>query len=234
MNYIDYFILAILFISALYGIYNGFVVSFLGAISFFISWIGSFIFYPLVSKLLLVKYPDLLDKIIYYTEGASRIKSIEQTAISAFSLNQNQITDIVNRAELPPPFDRLILSNLTNQNIDQISTVGDYFNYTVASIILNMICFLLLFVIIRIVCSILISIAKDVVGLPVLKRNDQVLAAVMGVINGAFLVFFIVSLVPILLTLAPFENFYTYIEDSTLSNFFFKYNIFTNLVKGYI
>ena len=97
-----------------------------------------------------------------------------------------------------------------------------------------MICFLLLFVIIRIVCSILISIAKDVVGLPVLKRNDQVLAAVMGVINGAFLVFFIVSLVPILLTLAPFENFYTYIEDSTLSNFFFKYNIFTNLVKGYI
>ncbi|NLW00338.1 MAG: CvpA family protein [Clostridiales bacterium] len=233
MNYIDYFTLTILFISSLYGIYNGFVASALGVISFFISWLGSFIFYPLLAKILVSSHPDLLDRIIHYTEGASKIELFEERTLSVISLSQEQINSIVGRAKLPSPFDRLILSNLNDLRFDNLSSIGDYFNHTVACIILNMICFLLLFVFIRIVCAVLISIAKEVFGLPVLKRNDHLFGALLGIINGIFLVFFLASLVPMFLTLAPFDNIYKYIEESMISNFFFKYNIFTNVVKGY-
>jgi hypothetical protein len=209
-------------------------VSVLGFLSFCISWAGSLLFYPILSRLLVNKYPDLLDRIIHFTEGASRIESIEERATSVFSLNHEQIANIVDRAKLPPPFNRLVFSNLNELRFNDLNNIGDYFDHTIACIILNMLCFLLLFVVIRIVCTVIISIAKEVIGLPVLKRYDQIFAAALGILNGMFLIFFLASLVPMVLTLAPFDNIYKYIENSMFGNFFFEYNIFTNLVRGYL
>ena len=107
MNYIDYFTLTILFISSLYGIYNGFVASALGVISFFISWLGSFIFYPLLAKILVSSHR------ICWTE-LSIILRVHQVYLKKEPISnivsQEQISYIVGRAKLPSPFDRLILS----------------------------------------------------------------------------------------------------------------------------
>jgi hypothetical protein len=234
INYIDYGILAVLFIFALIGMYNGFVVSALGFLSSFFSWLVSLIFYPLVSKFLVYKYPDLIQKLVYYTEGASKIQSVEERAIPVLSLTKEQMANMVKNAQLPPPYDRLLLSNLINTRFQHFSSVGEYFNYTVAYIILNILCFVSLFVIIKIICIVAISIAKEVVGLPVLKRYDQLSGAGIGFVGGIFFVFLLFSLVSVLLMLIPLDIVYTYLENSLFGNFFLKSNIFTNFIRGFV
>ncbi|MDN5276225.1 MAG: hypothetical protein PWR01_190 [Clostridiales bacterium] len=234
MNYIDYIILSILSICALIGVYNGFVASGLGFLSSLFSWLTSLIFYPLLSKFLVHQYPDLIKNLIYYTEGASKVQSIEEQALLVSSLTQEQIINIVTRAQLPPPFDRLLLYNMLNETLPHLTTVGEYFNYSVAYIILNIICFITLFVIIRVVCQIGISITKEVAGLPALKKYDGLAGAGVGLLRGMFLIFLLFSLVPVILTLAPLDIIYSLIENSLLGKFFFKSNIFTNFIKGFV
>lgn len=232
MNYIDYAMLAILSICLLVGLYNGFVVSSLGFLSSLFSWLTSLVFYPLLSKFIAHRYPDIIKNLIFYTEGASKIQSIEEQALVVSSLTQDQIIDIVNRAKLPPPFNRLLLHNMINNTLPDLATVGEYFNYSIAYIILNILCFLALFLIIRIICQIAISIMREVVGLPVLKRYNGLAGAAVGLLRGSFLISLIFSLVPIILILAPLDIIYTLIEDSPMGKFFFKINIFTNFIRG--
>lgn len=234
MNYIDYIILSILSICLLIGIYNGFVASGLSFLSSLFSWLTSLIFYPLLSKFLVHKYPDLIKNLIYYTEGASKVQSIEEQALAVSSLTHEQLVNIVTRAQLPPPFNRLLLYNMLNKTLPNLTTVGEYFNYSIAYIILNIICLVALFMIIRITCQIGISIAKEVVGLPVLKKFDGLTGAGVGLLRGVFLMFLLFSIVPLILVLAPLDIIYSLIEDSLFGKFFFKVNIFTNFVRGFV
>jgi uncharacterized membrane protein required for colicin V production len=232
LNYIDYGILAIIFITTLIGIYSGFVVSALNIVSTFFSWLASVVFYPILSKFLTLKYPDLLEKIIHYSEGSSRIHSIEDRMLLVSNLTEEQITNIINRAQLPPPFNRLLFSNLVNHRLEHLETLGEYFDYTIAAVILNIAAFILLFLIIRAILLIIISVAKEVIGLPVLKEFDGAFAAGLGVIRGIFCMFLVFAVLPLILILAPLDIIYTFIENSFLGKFFFESNIFTNAVKG--
>ncbi|MFO7153992.1 MAG: CvpA family protein [Caldicoprobacter oshimai] len=234
MNYIDYIILAVLSICALIGIYNGFVASALSFLSSLFSWLASLIFHPLLSKFLVHRYPDLIKKLVYYTEGASKVQSIEEQALHVSSLTEEQIIDIVTRAQLPPPFDRLLMFNMLNGTLPHLTTVGEYFNYSVAYIILNILCFITLFVMIKITCQVITSITREVIGLPALKKYDWVAGAGIGLIRGIFLMFLLFSLVPVILALVPLDMIYSSIENSFLGKFFFKLNIFTNFIKGFV
>lgn len=234
MNHIDYIILFVMLIFALIGAYNGCVVSGLGLLSSIFSWITSFIFYPVLSKFIVHHHPNLIKTLIYYTEGASKIQSIEEQVLLVSSLTREQITNIVDRAQLPPPFNRLVLANMLNKALPHLSTVGEYFNYSIAYIILNIVCFIALFLIIRMICQIGISIAKEVFGLPSLKNYDGLAGAVIGILRGMFFVSLLFSLVPVILTLTPVDTIYSLIENSLMGRFFFKSNIFTNLIRGTI
>lgn len=234
MNYVDYIVLSILSICLLIGVYNGFVVSSLGFLSSLFSWLVSLTFYPSLSKFIIQRYPDLIKNLIFYTEGASKVKSIEEQALVVSSLTQEQIIDIVNRAKLPPPFDRLLLHNMLNKTLPDLTTVGEYFNYSIAYIILNIICFITLFLIIRIICQIGISITREVIGLPVLKKYNGLAGAGVGVLRGFFLISLLFSLVPIILILVPLDIIYLLIENSSMGEFFFETNIFTNFIRGFV
>ena len=234
MNYIDYIMLSILSICLLIGVYNGFVASGLGFLASLFSWLTSLMFYPLLSKFLVYRYPDLIKNLIYYTEGASKVRSLEEQALAVSSLTKEQIVDIVISAQLPPPFDRLLLYNMLNKTLPHLTTVGEYFNYSIAYIILNIMCLIALFVVIRVVCQIGLSITKEVAGLPVLKKYDGLAGAGVGLLRGMFLIFLLFSFVPVILILAPLDIIYSLIENSLMGKFFFKANIFTNFVKGFV
>lgn len=53
MNLVDLAILLIMAVSMVVGMYNGFLLSSLHTASFFISWLGAVIFYPLITKFIL-------------------------------------------------------------------------------------------------------------------------------------------------------------------------------------
>lgn len=233
MNYIDIAIIVVIGISTLVGMYNGFTVSFLNIISYICSWLGALILHPTVSKFITNRYPDFLEKVIYYTEGASNIP-IDERVVSVASLGQEKINQIVSMSGLPYPFDKILTSNLLKGAIKGLENLGQYFDYIVANIIINLISFLIVFFIIRIVFSIIISIAKNVTNLPVLKQFDTLMGAGLGAIRGILFLFVIFAFVPILLALAPIDIIYKYIEGSIFAQFFLRGNIFTSLLRGII
>jgi len=232
MNLLDYLILATLAISSVIGMYNGFVISVMNIVSFFISWIGAFMFYPLLSQYIFSS--RLYQSVLYYTSGSSKITSIEERAIPVSTLNPAQIEEIINSVQLPTPFDKLVQSNLLHNSIKHAQSLGEYFDYSIANIIVNIFSFLVIFFAVRIIFLVLISLLKNLTDLPVLKQFDSLFGLALGFVRGILIVFILFAVIPIFLTLVPFDLITQYIDHSLLGRFFFEFNIFTNFVKGII
>lgn len=233
MNYVDIGILLVIAMGVIIGMYYGFTVSLLGIASFFASWLGAFIFYPALSRGLISNYPDLLNKIIYYTDGATKTGLTNRT-IAVSSLTKDQIKVIIGNSELPSMFNRHIETNLIKQRLGGLQSLGQYFDYTVANIILNLISFIILFFIIRLTFSLLISIAKNLKGIPVLKQFDTIMGGALGIINGILIILLLFAFLPLLSTVVPEEIFAKYLDGSTLAQFFLKANLFTSFIRGII
>ena len=208
MNFLDMSILIILAISVFIGIYNGFLVSFLKIIAYFASWILSFLFYPVVSKRLITT-TDLFEKLVYYTNVSSKVVNFEQKNLGILTLNNGQAEGIVTNAQIPPPFDKIILSNLTNRSLTGLKTLGEYIDYTIANVIINLLSFLIVFFIVRLIFSIVIGIAKAIKGVPVLKQLDSLAGAGLGLARGVLFLYILFSILPLALTFAPVDFYST-------------------------
>jgi|LSQX01.2.fsa_nt_gb hypothetical protein len=231
MNLVDLAILLIMAVSMVVGMYNGFLLSSLHAASFFISWLGAVIFYPLITKFILKIYPSLLQVITLYAEGSVHIPSVEDRQASITSFTVERVSEIVEQSQLPNPFSKILISDFTKP-LEGVFSLGEYFDSTIAVVIINIISFLLLFMLLKLVFIVIISIYKTVNDLPVLRKHDSLAGAGMGLIRSFFILNFIFALVPILLVLAPADIINDFIEGSKLAGFFHHSNIFTAFVRG--
>lgn len=75
MNFLDIIIIVLIALYVLNGVYRGFIPSLLNLGGFFVSWIGAFIGYPLLSGQLVQS--DLFSSLRFYMEGAEKIGDVE-------------------------------------------------------------------------------------------------------------------------------------------------------------
>jgi uncharacterized membrane protein required for colicin V production len=233
MNLLDVAVLAVLAISVIIGVYNGFGLSVLHVGSFIVSWLLSFLFYPAVSRLLLKIFPDLLDKLIYYTDGASSIVMVQDRAIAVSTMTPEAITDFVAKAGFPSPFDRVLEWNMKHQALGSLQTTGEYFDFTVANVVINIASILLLFLFLKLLFSIAISVYKGTSKVPVLKQFDGVMGGVFGFARGLVALFLIFAVAPVLLAITQVDKLNEYVEASKLAGFFINNNIFAGIVRGF-
>ncbi|WP_129724887.1 CvpA family protein [Xylanivirga thermophila] len=220
MNIADAIILIILALSFFIGIYNGFTVTLLNIISAFASWIGAICFYPNLSQYI-IKNTSFFDKLKFYVEGATKIPSSydKMAKLSAFS--PKQIGNILKDIHFPYPFNIKMTTNVINQSsLDKFSTLGEYFDYSIAMIIMNILSFLIIFLAIKLIFSIIISIAKNVTHLPVLRQLDGLLGGVLGIIRGAITLFIVFIFISLLNTVVPMDRVNQILESSYLARFF--------------
>jgi hypothetical protein len=135
------------------------------------------------------------------------------------------------KVQLPNPFSRILISDFS-QTLEGIRTLGEYFDSTMAIVIINIFSFLILFFLVKVVFIIIVSISKTVANLPVLKKFDSAAGAGFGIVRGFFIVYLVFALVPILLVLAPTDIINEFLDGSKLADFFHHTNIFTNFVRG--
>lgn len=233
MNLVDFIIIFIMAVSSIVGVYNGFVLSALNAASFILSWLCALIFYPLFTKILLAMFPNILKTITYYAEGSSKILNIEDKTANIALFTKNQLTNMISNMKLPNPFNNVLISDVFNSS-KSIQTLGEYFDSTIANVIINILSFLLLFMLLKFLLTIVLSIARAIVKLPILKQFDTTFGAGFGILRGFFIVCFLFALIPILMTLAPVDLITEYLDGSLLAGFFVKANIFTNFISGKI
>jgi len=229
VNVIDLFILLIIAVFSVVGSYNGAVLSAFKTVSFVIAWLLSLIFYPLISKLLTSVIPNFLMVISHYADGSSRIPDINSVNMPLSSFSSMQIKQIVNQAQIPNPFSRILISSFGSAG--KSITLAEYFDTTVAIVIINIASLLLLFLALRFLLSAGISVFRTVKDIPVLDKYDSLVGAGIGVLRGFFAAHFLFALVPIMITVAPIDLITELMDSSLLSGIFYKANMFTLFIR---
>ncbi|MGI5851197.1 MAG: CvpA family protein [Clostridiales bacterium] len=233
MNYIDLGVFSVLCISVLLGMYYGFTVSLYNVGSFIVSWTFALLFHSNLARTLTKRFPDLVDKIVYFSEGSSKIAYTDKV-LPVSSLSSEQISEFVQKTGLPNPFKKGMEFNLTNQTLEGLESLGQYIDYTVANTIVNLMSFILIFLALQLLSTIVMSVIRNVTDLPVLRRFDSLSAGALGFFRGGLFLFIVFAFFPLLYLVIPANFLERFLGSSKLIDFFLNANLFTAFIKGFI
>lgn len=233
MNLITILIIVILAAGCLVGWYKGFLNTLCNIVSFFLAWLIAFALYvPLSSTL--ISTGDLEQNLLYFTAGAEKLSDMTVANVDSATLSAERIHEIISTSNIPPHISGKLETNILNQAFyDQgISTMSDYFNQTLINFSLNLICFLLIYFVVRLICSFVIELLDKTFTFPILKRGDSAIGAAFGLLFGFMVVTIIFSILPIVFTVIDLPSIQEMVETSWLGNFFYSNNIISGVLSG--
>lgn len=234
MNFINLNLIIIFFIAIyiLQGFHKGFLISVANTIGMAISWVVGFLFSPLMSQA--IAKGSFYKFLLQFTNGVDLLQANGNLAVT--TLSPIQIDSIVQNANVPFPFDKLITQNMTNQVFEPqgYHTVSEYFGYTTTNIVVNIFSFLIIYLIARIVISLLINAVNYANPLPVLRKFDSVAGGAVGVLRGILGMFALFIMLPVIMISLPTDFISPLIANSSMSEFFYQSNFLLNGISGMI
>lgn len=235
LNIVDYCILGIVGVSLLFGLYRGFITSVFGLVSIFLAMFAAFSIGPSLSASI-CKNETVVNTLVHYTDAASRLGDLDLSVQTVAGLDTATIADIVQRTDLPAPFDALLSSNMAQQVFSAIGSVNvsEYINQTIVTSIVSILCYIAVFLAAYTALSLVVGLIGYMFRFPVLKHLDVLLGGAFGAARGVFFVFVLFALVPIAMTVLPFEQFGDLIEASQLGSALYKSNIVTIILQGHL
>ncbi len=235
MNIVDYAILGIVGVSLLFGIYRGFISSVLGLVSVFLAMFAAYAIGPAIASAI-CKNETVVSTLIHYTDAASRLGDLDLSMKAVAGLDPSAIQDIVSRTKLPVPFDALLSGNLAQQVFSSIGSVNvsEYVNQTIVTSIVSVLCYIGTFIVAYLALTLLSGLLGYVFRFPVLKHLDALLGGVFGVARGVFMVYVLFALVPIAMTVLPFDQFGELVQASQLGSALYNSNIVTTILQGHL
>ena len=116
---------------------------------------------------------------------------------------------------------------------ENISTLGDYFNLTMVNVFINIVSFLALYLIIRVILAFAINWFDYAYTLPKLKVYDPLFAVAASFIHGMLVLFLVFMLIPVALTLMGSLEFVNELVDgSVFAPLFYKSNFLLSWMPG--
>ncbi len=237
MNLLDYCVLGIFVIFILRGLYKGFISTIFSIGAFILSWLLALMFMPLGAKAIR-NNEHIYDMMLYYTEGSEYIVNnvgVESAKLNISQLGTEELNDVVERADVPYPMDKEILSNIAKEAFaDQnITTLGDYFNQTIVCVFVNILSFFGFFFLFRLVLAFFIEGVDYSWRFPMLRHGDTLLGGAVGILRGMLSLFLIFMLMPVLLTIVgQFDLITDMVESSFFAPFFYYSNFLLSMIPG--
>ncbi len=233
MNIVDLCVLAIIGVSVVFGLYQGFLVAGLNLISFFASWFLASTFYKTLAAWV-TEHTGIADMIFSYTQGSAYIQDPALANAAVASLTPQQAGAAAEIAgTLPPPFDALIPQNIQNMVFEALghASLSDYFDATLSQFILNALCFIAIFFACTIAFWLVIAIVDAVRKLPVLKFFDTILGGALGLARGVIIVMVLFLIAPIVLAVLPVDMVREQIDTSKSAPIFYEHNPLYKVIK---
>lgn len=234
MNAIDIIIIAIIGLSTLFGLYRGFIQSVLNLGSGLISVVGSFWLFPKLSDIL-SSHTGFTRFVSTYTDSGNVLGNLDLSSLGVDALSHQNIQQIVEKANLPHPLGTLLSHNLAQKVFEPLgelaTSVGDYVNQTVLSVSINVLCFLLCFVLCFVVTTIVVNMLRAVFRFPVLKHLDGLAGGAFGFLLGVLLCFVVFTMLPLVESVIPIENFRLLVDQSELAQFFKNGNLIVSIMN---
>ena len=231
MNLVDYVILAVIALCVIAGMYKGLLSSLLSTIAMFASWFGAVRLYPQLSSAIQANN-WLMGVVGYYVDAATHLDTPGLVREAVAGVSPDQLRAIVSEANLPAQFNELLQNNIMGRVFaDQgMTQVGEYINQTVLVVAINILSFILMFVVSYLVVTMVINLLNSVFHFPVLRHLDWLAGGVLGGARGYFLVFLLFTMIPLLLTVLPLDLVNDLIDTSTLGKHFMQSNFINQLI----
>ena len=234
MNPVDWVILGILAVSVLFGLYRGFIASVASMGGCLISLGLSFWLSPQVVEFVR-NNTALADTLSSYADATVRLKDSALSSLNVAGLTSENIEAILDRASLPAPLDSLLRTNLETQAFTGIpQQVGNYVTETIVTALLNVICYVLTFVVLLILFHIIVNLLKAVFKFPVLKQMNSLAGGLFGLLRGGLLCFVLFSLTPLVLTVIPVDGLGEMLNTSVFAPVFNSGNLITAIMNGHL
>ena len=234
MNIIDAMVIAVLALAIIIGIYQSFSIALASFISYCISWLGAISLGPRLSSFL-YNQTEIYNRVVYFTDGGSKVSAVADRSLLVSALDVTKAEQLVADAKLPVPFGEITLDNLLNQRLPGLSTVSQYFEASVANILLNVLCFIIVFLLIWLAFVIALSYVKYAFELPRVKRVDWLASGAVGFLKGLVICYFVFAAIPLVSVVMSLPAQITeMIEASTFAPIFIQNNIVTYFVSGMI
>ena len=233
MNLLDIAVLFVILLFILNGLYRGFLPSLLNLCGFFVSWVASFLLYPVLSARLMRS--GFFSSLKFYIEGAERIgtgEAFELSKLSVQDISPQMLNNILDNASLPPPYDKAVAYNVSNRVYADkgIETLGDYFNETIFNVIMNIFSFLIIFICLMVVLNLLTNAFSFAVKLPELRHFDMLTGALTAVIRSFFFLFVMFTAIPVILVLLPVSFVTDMVNSSVACSIFYSGSIILGFI----
>ncbi|MDL2220745.1 CvpA family protein, partial [Eubacteriales bacterium OttesenSCG-928-N14] len=178
----------------------------------------------------------LLNSLTGYMEGMNKLSQAAYITLPVEGLSATEISEIVSSSKLIMPFDKLTYNALINQSYASkgLTTVGEYFNAVSGAAALNIVAFILLFVLVRVILGVIINAADFKQSFPVLKHYDSLIGGIVGLLQGLLFCFVLFTLAPIVLSILNQQAITAYLDESLLGSFFYNSNFILVLIRGVV
>lgn len=235
MNILDLVVIAVFVLFVLAGLYRGFLYSAFCIGAYIISWILGMLLMPAAANY--VKNNDeLMNMMLYYTEGSEAISDVEISRMNISAVSSEQLNEIIGSAKpgIPFPMAERIRQNIAKEAFsgEGVATLGDYFNQTIVLVSVNILAFLVIFIAVRLLLAFILNGVDYAFSFPALRHSDALIAANCGLIRSVLGLFLAFMVVPLILTVLPFEFIHNIIEESLFGPFFYSSNFLLSLIPG--
>lgn len=215
------------------GVYKGFIMSASSTAGMAASWMVAAGVTPLLSAQ--IAQGSTYSFLLYMTDVSDKVSSVELARTSVDTLTSAQITDVVDYANLPTPFGEALSTNMHNLAFaPQYTTVADYLNLTVANVTVNIISFLIIYILCRVFISLILGSMYYASPFPALRHYDGVIGGILGGVRGFFAMFALMMIVPVILLMVSAPELTKFLNESVLVTFFYKTNFLYGLISGVV
>ena len=232
MNIVDWVIIGCLAISVLFGMYRGFISSVLNMGGGLASFFGAFWLYPKLAGLI-QQNESLRMTLAHYLEPGSGLDlALSESYVTA--LGSSGIQQVLSKVNLPAPLASILQVNMEHSifaNLN-LATVGEYVNQTVLQASINIICFVICFLLSYAALSVLFNLIRAVFRFPVLKQLDSTAGGIFGLLRGLLICLTVFTLIPLVQTMVPLDLISDLLEESTLAPIFMNGNLITAIMNG--
>ena len=236
MNWIDFVIIGIIAIFALWGFKKGLVLSVFKLVSFFVAVILSIALSPVFAGVL--------------TENTSIHSNISGYIYENLNSKQENITGSVNEKigsagqsffdgvveDLPIP--DFLKENLSKTLVEQTpeiktssaSVILENISDRLADFAVTIMSMIILFILFLILLFILRKIIEKIVKLPVIKQMDKIGGVGFGTLQGLLIIFIVFALLMIFQSNQMLGGIYETIDNSLIGKFFYEHNLIVGLL----
>jgi len=227
MNWMDFIIVIFLIGNVLEGMHKGLIFSIFNLAGFILAGYIAKLYYPIVAAFI-SNNPGMFTKIKnLVTERVAML--IERSS------NPKDIGSILEVFELPQGAKEGIeySSQLQAPTGDIANSAGNYITEALTTTFVNVISILIVFIIARIIITLMINVLDNVAKLPVLNQFNKSAGLVFGLIKGVLIIYLIFAIISPIISIFPDSFIALGTSNSFLGSYFYSNNIIIYYLRIY-